>query len=145
MNQEVDMTSTLQTSADATIRTTFMLLWVLAVIVILIAGQWWPSIRDFRDKMLRQWKPSFVVALLCMFGIIIGGKGFLPIPSIGIFCQAMIGLTLAYSIVGYEPLPVIQVMIHKEKRTEHICLMLVTTLAIAVVALIVSGLLWSAL
>ncbi len=139
------MTSTLQTSADATIRTTFMLLWVLAVIVILIAGQWWGPVHDFRDKMLRQWKPSLVIGLLCLFGIMIGGKGFLPIPSIGIFCQAMIGLTLAYGIVGYEPLPVTQTVIRKEKPIEHMGLMLGAVLAIVITALIISGLLWGVL
>ncbi len=133
-----------QTPTDLTIRTTFSLLWILAVIVILIAGQWWQPVQDFRDKMLRQWKPSFVVALLCMFGIIIGGKGFLPLPSIGIFCQVMIGLTLAYYIVGYEPLPVTQAVIHNEKPIEYICLMLAIALAIVIVALAV-GLLGSAL
>jgi membrane protease YdiL (CAAX protease family) len=57
----------------------------------------------------------------------------------------MIGLTLAYSVLDYEPLPVTQAMVRKEKRAEHICLMLVAAMAVVMAAFVVNGFLWSVL
>ena len=114
------------------------LFWVLVFITILIAGRWRPGAREFSEKMLGQWKPALVIALLHLLGAGFGGYGFLQVSSIGYFCQAMIGLALARSISGFEPLPVSQAVIQKEKRTEHLNLMLVVSLAV-VAALLVNA------
>jgi membrane protease YdiL (CAAX protease family) len=118
---------------------------MFAVSAILIAGQCWQPPRDVRDKMLRQWKPSLVIALLHALGAGIGGMGFFQLSSIAKFCQAMIGLSLAYSILGFEPLPVTQAVIHKEKRTESIAWMLGAAMAVVIAAFFVNGFLWSVL
>lgn len=118
---------------------------MFTVIVILIAGEWWQPARDFRDKMLRQWKPSLVIALLHALGAGIGGMGFFQLSSIAKFCQGMIGLALAYSIIGYEPLPVTQAVIRNEKWIASFAHMLGAAIAVVIAAIFVNGLLWSVL
>lgn len=119
---------------------TVALFWVLASGTILVAGRWWQWARDFRQKMLGQWKPSLVIALLHLLGAGLGGYGFFQISSIGYFCQAMLGLTLARSIIGYEPLPVSQAITHKEKWTDRVYLMVFISLVVVLAALFVNGL-----
>jgi membrane protease YdiL (CAAX protease family) len=121
------------------------LFWVIAVSTILVAGHWWQRAHKFRDKLLQQWKPSLVIALLYMVSVIIGGTGIVPFYSIAIFCQAMIGLALAYSIIGYKPLLVTQAMSHQKKWTETFFLFLSGVLVITIIALVVNGSLGSIL
>lgn len=119
----------------------FALLWVFVSSVVFVAGRWWAGAYEFREKMLEQWKPALVIALLHALGAGFGGYGFLQVSSIGYFCQAMIGLALARSIHGFEPLPVSQAVVHRKNRTEHLYLMLVASLAVVVAALFVNGVL----
>jgi membrane protease YdiL (CAAX protease family) len=123
----------------------FSLFWMFSVSAILIAGQWWQPAHDFRDRMLRQWKPSLVIALLHALGAGIGGVGFFQLSSVATFCQAMIGLALACSILGFEPLPVTQAVIRKEKWIESLGRMLGAAMAVVIAAFFVNGLLWSVL
>jgi membrane protease YdiL (CAAX protease family) len=132
-------------TASITITRVSILFWIIAVSAILIAGLRWQLAHEFRDNMLQQWKPSLVIALLYMVSAIIGGTGIVPLYSIAIFCQAMIGLALAYSIVGYEPLLVTQTMNHQKKWTENFYLFLSGALVITIAALVVNGLLGSML
>lgn len=119
----------------------FALFWVLVFSAILAAGHWQPAVREFREKMLQQWKPAFVIALLHLLGAGFGGYGFLQVSSIGYFCQALIGLALAAGIKGFEPLPASRAMVQKENRTKRLCLMLVVSLGVVVAALFVNGIL----
>jgi len=121
------------------------LFWALVSSVILVAGRWHPGALGFREKMLAQWKPALVIALLHLLGAGFGGYGFFQLSSIGYFCQAMIGLALARGISDFEPLPVSQAMINGEKRTEPLYAMLVFSLAVVLAALFVNGVLVSLL
>ena len=40
----------------------FALLWVLVFSAVLIAGRRWTGAREFREKMLQQWKPALVIS-----------------------------------------------------------------------------------
>jgi len=118
-----------------------ILFWALLVSAILMVGYWWHRVREFRDAMLHQWKSSLAIALLYMLSQLIGGTNIFPFYSIAIFCQAMIGLALAYSMVGYEPLPVTQAVNHQKKWTEKFYPFLSGVLVITIAALVVNGLL----
>ena len=120
-----------------------ILFWALLVTTILIVGGLWHGGRDFRDKMLQQWKPSFVIALLFMLSELIGGTHIFPFYSIAVFCQAMIGLALAHSLVDYEPLPVTHTVNHQKKWTEKTHPFLSGALVITMAALMVNGFLGS--
>jgi membrane protease YdiL (CAAX protease family) len=122
-----------------------ILFWALAVIAILIAAKLWQPAQDFRDRMLRQWKLSLAIALLYILSVVNSGIGVFPFYSIAIFCQAMIGFALAYSIVGYEPLPVIQAVTRKKNQAEQIYLMLGWATAILLIAVVVNSFFWSML
>lgn len=123
----------------------FAVFWALVFSAVLVAGRWSPWAREFREKMLQQWKPALVIALLHLLGAGFGGYGFFQLSSIGYFCQAMIGLALARSISGFEPLPVSQAVTRRERRTERVYLMLVVSLAVVVAALFVNSFLWGLL
>jgi membrane protease YdiL (CAAX protease family) len=94
---------------------------------------------------LQQWTASLVIALLYTLGSGVGGMGFFSTGSIRIFCEAMIGLALAHSIAGFEPLPVAQSVIRREGRTEQIALMLAGAISVVMAAFVVNGLLWGML
>lgn len=130
-----------QISADMiTITRVSTLFWALLMSTILIVGSLWYRGREFRDKMLQQWKPSLVIALVYMLSQFIGGTHIFPFYSIAVFCQALIGLALARSIVGYEPLLVIQAMHHQKKGIETFYPVLSGGLVIAIAALVVNSL-----
>jgi membrane protease YdiL (CAAX protease family) len=116
-----------------------MVLWILAVAVILVAGQRSQSIRGFRDKMIAQWKPSLTIAVLFVIGMGLGGWGFLNPHGVTLFCQSLIGLTLARSITGYEPLSVIQSLIQRERVWRSIGLMIGIALIVVLPVLIIGS------
>jgi membrane protease YdiL (CAAX protease family) len=123
----------------------FAVFWVVVFSAILVTGRGRSGIHEFRGQMLQQWKPALIIALLHLLGAGFGGYGFLQVSSIGYFCQAMIGLTLARGISGFEPLPVSQAIVQREKRAEHLYRMLSVSLAVVAAALFVNGFLWSLL
>ena len=118
-----------------------ILFWALLVSTILIVDYWWNRGREFSDRMLQQWKPSLVIALLYMLSQLIAGTHIFPFYSIAIFCQALIGLALAHSIVGYEPLLVTQAVNHPKKWIEKFYPFLSGVFVITIAALVVNGLL----
>jgi membrane protease YdiL (CAAX protease family) len=113
--------------------------WVLAVAVILIAGRRWQNVRSFRAKMIAQWKPSLVIAMLFVVGMGLGGRGLLNPYGVTVFCQAMIGLALARSIPDYEPLPVTRSIIQRERIGRSIGLMVGIALLLIPPALVIGS------
>jgi membrane protease YdiL (CAAX protease family) len=130
-----------QFSTDiATITEVSILFWTFLVSAILIIGSSWQRGHIFRDKMLQQWKPSLVIALSYLLSELIGGTHVLPLYAIAIFCQALIGLASARSIVGYEPLVIAQTVNYQKKWTEKLSLFLSGALLIVIAAVMVNGL-----
>lgn len=131
-----------QFSTDATtIMRVSALVWALLLSTILIVGSWWHPVREFRAKMLRQWRPSFAIALLYAVSQFIGGTQIFPFYSIAIFCQAMIGLALAEDLADFEPLLLLHTANHQKKWTNF----LLGSLIISLAALVVNGLVGSML
>lgn len=130
-------------SDGISIRTIVTLFWVLLVIVIVGAGRWWPPASRFQDRLLKQWKPALVIAFIHLLGAVIGGVG-LQFSSLGVFCEALIGLALAYEIAGYEPLPLAQAVIRRESWVEQLGASLGGALAVVMAAVMV-GMFTSAL
>ena len=114
-------------------------LWILAVAMILVAGQRSQRIRGFRDKMIAQWKPSLTIAVLFVIGMGLGGRGLLNPYGVTLFCQSLIGLTLARSMSGYEPLPVMQSLIQRERVWRSIGLMIGIALILVLPVLIIGS------
>ena len=54
----------------------FLAFWLALVLAILVAGQYRPAIRSFRERMVSKWKPALVIVGLFILGIGLGGRGF---------------------------------------------------------------------
>ena len=117
----------------------FSVFWILVVAVALVIGQRRQGARSFRDKMIAQWKPSLTIAILFVVGMGLGGRGFLNPYGITIFCQALIGLTLARGIAGYEPLLVTQSVIQRQRVWRSIGLMAGIALISVLPALVIGS------
>jgi len=117
----------------------FMAFWILTAVVLLAFGKRWQWTRAFREKMRSQWKPALVIAASFAAGMVIGGRGLLnPYPA-AIFCQALIGLALARSIPGFEPLPVAHSIQHHEHPWRSAVLMLVIAVLVVIPALLIGN------
>jgi membrane protease YdiL (CAAX protease family) len=121
----------------ATAALSFIAFWLIIVLVILIAGQFHPAIRGFRKQMLVQWKPALVIAGLFVLGMGTGGRGFLNPYAIAIFCQALIGLAIASSIEGYEPLPVTSAVVRRKNILRQVILAITISVLVIVPALLI--------
>ena len=118
----------------------FLGLFVLAVIAVLVAGRRWQRVRLFRDRMIAQWKASLAIAVIYLVGSILGGLGLNPFGMVKIFCESLIGLALARSIAGYEPLPVTRSIIRREHVWRSLGLMLGIALLAAVAKPVIGSL-----
>ena len=135
-----------QIPADmVTITRVSTIIWALLVSAVLSVGSWWHPAREFRERMLREWKPSLAIGLSYMLSQFLGGTRIFPFYSIAIFCQAMIGLALARGLVGYEPLPIAQPVNGQKKWIESLSRFLTGALVITIAALVVNGLIGSVL
>ena len=115
----------------------FLVFWVLVVVLILVTGKRWHRLNSFREQMLAQWKPSLAIVALFIVGIGIGGRGFVNLHGITLFCQSLIGLALARGITGYEPLPVVRAVMDGKRVWLNIGLMIVIATVVVVPALII--------
>jgi hypothetical protein len=117
----------------------FSVLWILIVATVGILGQWKQSVRAFRDRMIAQWKPSLTIAVLFLVGMGLGGRGFFNPYALTVFCQSLIGLTLARSIGSYEPLPVTRAIIQRERVWRSVGLMVIISLILVLPALLIGS------
>jgi len=115
----------------------FIAFWLVIVLVILIAGRYYPALGKFRDRMISKWKPAIAIAGLYLVSTGLGGRGILNPYVLAIFCQALIGLTIASSIDGFEPLPVMNALIQRQRVIRQIVLMLVISIVAVVPALLI--------
>ena len=127
-----------QTPPDIAIATvSFLVFWILLVAAVLVGGQWQPGMRRFIGRMLAQWKPSLAIAAMYLVGTGLGGRTWLNPYAVGIFCQALIGLTLAASIEGYEPLPVTRALAQRRPFVRQVVLSIIIAIVAVVPALLV--------
>jgi membrane protease YdiL (CAAX protease family) len=115
----------------------FIAFWLVIVLVILIAGRYYPALGGFRARMMSKWKPALAIAGLYLLSTGLGGRGILNPYVLAIFCQALIGLTIASSIEGLEPLPVTNALIQRNKIVRQMVLMLVISILAVVPALLI--------
>jgi membrane protease YdiL (CAAX protease family) len=111
--------------------------WLSAVLVILIAGQFFAAIRGFRKKMTAKWNPALVIASLFVVGMGFGGQGFLNPSALAVFCQALIGLAIASSIEGWQPLPLISAFVQHRQPLRQVIFMAALSVAAAAAALLI--------
>lgn len=115
----------------------FMASWLITVLFILTAGQYHPAVRGFRNQMIVKWKSALAIAGLFVLGMGFGGRGFLNPYAIAVYCQALIGLAIASSIEGYQPLPVTDAFVQRRQILRQIVLMAVISVLVVVPALLI--------
>lgn len=111
--------------------------WILMVLIILIAGRTLPAVHDFKTRMTGKWKPALAIAVLFVLGMGIAGNGFFNIYAAAIFCQALIGLTLASDIAGYQPLPVVNAFTQRSHILRQVILLVLISILVVLPALLI--------
>jgi membrane protease YdiL (CAAX protease family) len=112
--------------------------WVAAAGAILVAGACWPRAAGFRDLLLAQWRPSLALAVAFIVATALAGRGFQPLGAAMTFCQALIGLALARSIPGFEPLPVTRAILQRDRPWHRLVVMAGVALLAVVAGIIAS-------
>lgn len=118
----------------------WLTLWSVVALLIALFGKRLARLAAFRSRMLAQWRPALVFAVLTLIGAVIAdissgaempraflGDLFLPIA---VFAQALIGLAIARGIPGYEPLAVTDAL----AKRKHV----IRTLGLSVIGIIVA-------
>jgi membrane protease YdiL (CAAX protease family) len=116
-------------------------LWIVIVITIFVAGRWWTPAKNFSQKIKQQWKPALGIAALYFAAAVFGTQDiFGPVVTTpAIFCKALIGLTLAYSIADFEPLPVIRSILKRERIWRRVGSLVGLSLLLVPVSLLVGA------
>jgi len=121
-----------------------LLFWVLLVAGIWLSGRQWERFRNFRDHMIRQWKPAVGIALVYIMSVLLRGSNSnwlsVLLGSVMTFCQAILGLSLARRIIGFEPLPVASAVTRREGIGRSLLLMVVFALLAVAIGIAASGL-----
>ncbi len=123
-----------------------ILFWVLLVLTLYLLGRKPGRAQHFLEKMAVHWRPALGIALIYLAAGLVAAKldigrtlGVL-LGSAQYFCQALIGLALAYSIVGFEPLPVTRAVDKRERPWRAVGLMLGIGLVAGVAAIVIGAL-----
>lgn len=93
----------------------FPLIFLCIYLLIIIFGKKSARLKTFRDNLIRDFKAPLVITLISYLGYSIGTlkpQYLLNIPSVVlIFCMSSLGITMAKSIKGFDPLPVHPVLL----------------------------------
>ncbi|MGE5333494.1 MAG: CPBP family intramembrane glutamic endopeptidase [Nitrososphaerota archaeon] len=119
---------------------TWLAVWVATALLIALFGQRAARLAAFRARMLAQWPPALVFAVLTLIGLVAAdistgadmpgallGDLFLPVA---VFAQALLGLAIARGIPRYEPLPLVDAL----ARRKHV----LRTFGLALISIIVA-------
>lgn len=114
----------------------FIAFWLAVVLFIIFAARFFPSIQPFRDKMLTKWKPAAAIAGLFLVSMGLGGRSLINPYAIAIFCEALLGLTLA-SGLDFEPLPLASAISQRKQVFRQFLLIVLISLLAVLPALII--------
>ena len=101
-----------------------IIFWVFVVGFIWIWGGRWERLRGFRNRMQEQWKPALGITVFYLVSVLLRGRGLNPYGLV-IFCQALLGLTIARGIPDFEALPVAMSVLGRERVVNNIFLFVV--------------------
>lgn len=115
--------------------------WLFIVLSIIVIGKRNEKVGNFKDKMIKNWKQSLVIAVISYLATLIGAWNISYINNIfspiQVFCQCLIGLTIAKSIGRFEPLPVVKAIKEHKHQWRKIILMIAFGVLIAFLSVIV--------
>ena len=101
-----------------------VIFWVFVVGFIWIWGGRWERLQGFRNRMLKQWRPALGITMFYLVSALLSGRGLNPYGLV-IFCQVLLGLTIAQGIPDFEALPVARSILGRERVASNIFLFVV--------------------
>lgn len=105
-----------------------ILFWLLVVAIIWLLGRRWERVRLFRERMWQGRVPALIITVVYSISVLLSGRGLNPY-AIVIFCQVLIGLALARSIPEFEPIPVMESLLRRDRVSNELFLWIVLGLA----------------
>jgi len=116
-----------------------IIFWILVVGVIWILGQRSERIRPLRERMLGQWRQALLIMIVYEASVFLSGRGF-NLYGIAIFCQALIGLAIARGFPAFEPLPVIQSVMRRDRVKNKLLFFAVMGLGAGILGMLLGSL-----
>jgi membrane protease YdiL (CAAX protease family) len=120
-----------------------LLFWVLLVAGIWLFGGHRERLRKFREHMILQWKPAVGIALVYGISVLLRSTNTnwfsVFSGSAMTFCQAILGLSLARRIIGFEPLPAVSSVMRHERIGRRVLLTVGFALLAVAVGFVASG------
>lgn len=116
---------------------TFALIWPIIYLGIIIFGKKSSRLKNFRDAMIKGYKAPLAITLIYYLGAFLGTLNPICLLSnitgvIDNFCLSSLGLTMAQSINGFEPLPAVTAVKNKKKIASTILSTLIFALLLMV-------------
>lgn len=115
-----------------------ILFWMLIVSMIWVLGQRWERVRPLQERMRDHWQLALIIAIIYLISVFLSGRGINPY-GIAVFCQALIGLSIASGIPSFEPLPVIDAVLRRDQVKNSLFLFIVIGLAAGVLGVLLGG------
>lgn len=122
----------------------FGVFWIVVVLSIFIISRKNKKVQSFKENMMKMWKYSLAISLISYICPVIGNLNISYLSNfmspIFLFCECLIGFTIAKSINGYEPLPVTKSFSEHKHPFKEIIKMILFGLLITVIAFVLSQL-----
>lgn len=114
---------------------------LILILAIFLAGFFNANAKEFSKKVVSQWKSSLIITGIYFISATIGSglSAVSFIWSIGVFCQTMVGMSIAYNIDNYQPLPIAVKMSFNWKFIRSCFLMIGIAVAASIAIMITSG------
>lgn len=91
-----------------------ILFWMLVVTILGLLGQRREQTRLLRERMWESRLHALIIAAIYVSSVLLSGQGINPY-AIAIFCQVLMGLAIARSLPDFEPLPVLQSVLQRNR------------------------------
>jgi membrane protease YdiL (CAAX protease family) len=115
-----------------------IILWMLVIGVIWLSGRRCERVRDFHNRMWEGWRPALAITVFYLVSVLFSGRGINPY-GIVVFCQALIGLALAKGIPNFEPLPLLNAILRRERMANQLLLLAVFGTLAGVIGIALGG------
>lgn len=120
------------------------LIWLCVYLFIIFFGKRFARLRDFRENMIKSFRAPLGITLICYLGYFVGTLNpeyLLNIPTaVIVFCVSSLGITLAQSINGFEPLPVTAGIAARKKPVSKVLLAVLFSMLIVALDFIIRNL-----
>jgi len=88
--------------------------------------------------MQEQWKPALGITVFYLVCVLLSGHGLNPYGLV-IFCQALLGLTIARAAPGFEALPVVGSVMRCDQVARNLILFVIVGLVAAVFSIVLGS------